>query len=67
MSSKSKKKSKTEKKLHKKNPKAELGEKQMKTAKVGKSEKDRRAGHSVPPDWAQDTRYNARFTWVSTE
>ncbi len=62
MSSKSKKKSKTEKKLHKKNVKAELGEKQMKKAK-----KEHGAAGAVPPDWAQDTRYNARFTWVSTE
>lgn len=67
MSSKSKKKSKAEKKLHKKNAKAELSEKQLKKAKAGTAEKEQGTGRAVPPDWAQDTRYNARFTWVSTE
>lgn len=51
-----------------------MGEKPKKKSKVKKQKKKHAEGkkeeqsvETMPPDWAQVTRYNARFTWTSME
>jgi len=64
MGEKSKKKTKAAKKPPKKDAKAKLSA-GKKTAKHGKDKTKGKTAEALPPDWAQETRYNARFTWVS--